>query len=332
MQTTIPGIQAIKDKRFLVTGGAGFIGSHLVSYLLLNGAQQVTVLDNLSTGSLDNIKEFESNPAFNFILGDITHYETCFNACHAIDGVFHNAALGSVSRSMLNPMATNQANVSGFVNVLFAAKNQNVKRIVYASSSSVYGDDKSTEKQEHITGNLLSPYAVSKKTDELYADVFARSYGMEIIGLRYFNVYGPKQNPNGQYAAVIPIFISHLLKGTVPSIFGDGTTSRDFTYINNVVYANVLAFSTTNTNAVNTVYNVAYGASTSLNQLFELVKTNLQSALVPDYKPERKGDIKNSLANINKAKQLLGYEPLVNLEQGMALTIDWYKNNKWSFL
>ena len=332
MQTTIPGIQAIKDKRFLVTGGAGFIGSHLVSYLLLNGAQQVTVLDNLSTGSLDNIKEFESNPAFNFILGDITHYETCFNACHAIDGVFHNAALGSVSRSMLNPMATNQANVSGFVNVLFAAKNQNVKRIVYASSSSVYGDDKSTEKQEHITGNLLSPYAVSKKTDELYADVFARSYGLEIIGLRYFNVYGPKQNPNGQYAAVIPIFITHLLKGTVPSIFGDGTTSRDFTYINNVVYANVLAFSTTNTNAVNTFYNVAYGASTSLNQLFELVKTNLQSALVPDYKPERKGDIKNSLANINKAKQLLGYEPLVNLEQGMALTIDWYKNNKWSFL
>ena len=332
MQTTIPGIQAIKDKRFLVTGGAGFIGSHLVSYLLLNGAQQVTVLDNLSTGSLDNIKEFESNPAFNFILADITHYETCFNACKAIDGVFHNAALGSVSRSMLDPMATNQANVSGFVNVLFAAKNQNVKRIVYASSSSVYGDDKSTEKQEHITGNLLSPYAVSKKTDELYADVFARSYGMEIIGLRYFNVYGPKQNPNGQYAAVIPIFISHLLKGTVPSIFGDGTTSRDFTYINNVVYANVLAFSTANTNAVNTVYNVAYGASTSLNQLFELVKTNLQSALVPDYKPERKGDIKNSLANINKAKQLLGYEPLVNLEQGMALTIDWYKNNKWSFL
>ena len=328
MQTTIPGIQAIKDKRFLVTGGAGFIGSHLVSYLLLNGAQQVTVLDNLSTGSLDNIKEFESNPAFNFILGDITHYETCFNACHAIDGIFHNAALGSVSRSMLNPMATNQANVSGFVNVLFAAKNQNVKRVVYASSSSVYGDDTSTEKQEHITGNSLSPYAVSKKTDELYADVFARSYGMEIIGLRYFNVYGPKQNPNGQYAAVIPIFISHLLKGTVPSIFGDGTTSRDFTYINNVVYANVLAFSTTNTNAVNTVYNVAYGASTSLNQLFELVKSNLQSALVPDYKPERKGDIKNSLANINKAKQLLGYEPLVNLEQGMALTIDWYKNNK----
>ncbi len=327
MQTTIPNLQSIKGNRFLVTGGAGFIGSNLVTYLLQNGAKEVRVLDNLSTGSLDNIKEFETNPVFTFILGDITNYETCFEACTDIDGVFHNAALGSVSRSMLDPMATNQANVSGFINILFAAKNQNVKRVVYASSSSVYGDDKSTEKQEHITGNLLSPYAVSKKTDELYADVFSRSYDMEIIGLRYFNVYGPKQNPNGQYAAVIPIFISHLLKGTVPSIFGDGTTSRDFTYINNVVYANILAFSTQNPASVNQVYNVAYGASTSLNQLFELVKTNLQSTLVPDYKAERKGDIKNSLANINKAKQLLGYEPLVNLEQGMKLTIDWYKDN-----
>jgi UDP-N-acetylglucosamine 4-epimerase len=326
LQTTIPGIQAIKGKQFLVTGGAGFIGSHLVSYLLLNGAKQVSVLDNLSTGSLDNIKEFESNPAFNFISGDITNYETCFNACKAIDGVFHNAALGSVSRSMQDPMATNQANVSGFINVLFAAKNQNVKRVVYASSSSVYGDDKSTEKQEHITGNLLSPYAVSKKTDELYADVFSRSYDMQIIGLRYFNVFGPKQNPNGAYAAVIPIFISHLLKESIPSIFGDGTTSRDFTFINNVVYANVLAFSTQNPEAVNQVYNVAYGASTSLNQLFQLIKINLKSSILPEYKAERKGDIKNSLANINKAKRLLGYEPLVNLEQGMNLTIDWYKN------
>lgn len=324
--TTIPKIESIKDKRFLVTGGAGFIGSHLVTYLLHNEAKEVRVLDNLSTGFKANLIEFESNQAFNFIFGDITDYETCFNACKDIDGVFHNAALGSVSRSMLDPMATNLANVSGFINILFAAKNQNVKRVVYASSSSVYGDDKSIEKQEHITGNLLSPYAVSKKTDELYADVFSKSYEMEIIGLRYFNVYGPKQNPNGQYAAVIPIFISHVLKGTVPSIFGDGTTSRDFTYINNVVYANVLAFSTNNVDAINQVYNVAYGASTSLNQLFELVKTNLQSTLMPEYKAERKGDIKNSLANINKAKQLLGYEPLVNLEQGMNLTIDWYKN------
>lgn len=327
MKSDIPSLESIKNKQFLVTGGAGFIGSHLVSYLLQNGAKEVRVLDNLSTGFKSNLKEYESNPSLKFILGDITHYETCLEACKDIDGIFHNAALGSVSRSMQDPMATNQANVSGFINVLFAAKNQGVKRVVYASSSSVYGDDKSIEKQEHITGNLLSPYAVSKKTDELYADVFSRSYGMEIIGLRYFNVFGPRQNPNGAYAAVIPIFISNLLKGTVPSIFGDGTTSRDFTFINNVVYANVLAFSSTNKETVNQVYNVAYGSSTSLNQLFQLIKTNLNSSVNPEYKEERKGDIKNSLANIDKAKQLLGYMPLVNLEEGMGITIEWYKNN-----
>lgn len=325
--TSIPSIDFVKNKCFLVTGGAGFIGSHIVSYLLSNGAKQVRVLDNLSTGFKHNFAEHESNPAFNFILGDITDYQTCLDACLNIDGVFHNAALGSVSRSMQDPMSTNQANVSGFINILFAAKNQNVRRVVYASSSSVYGDDKSIEKQEHITGNLLSPYAVSKKTDELYADVFAKTYGMEIIGLRYFNVYGPKQNPNGAYAAVIPIFISSLLKGIVPSIFGDGTTSRDFTFISNVVYANILSFSTINPEAVNQVYNVAYGSSTSLNQLFSLIKANLNSSLNPDYKAERKGDIKNSLANINKAIKTLGYQPLVNLEQGIGLTIDWYKNN-----
>ncbi len=327
MQPIIPVIEAIKGKQFLVTGGAGFIGSHITSYLLSNGAKEVRVLDNLSTGSKDNIREFESNTAFKFIMGDITDYDTCFEACKDIDGVFHNAALGSVSRSMTDPMATNLANVSGFVNVLFAAKNREVKRVVYASSSSVYGDDKSAEKQEHITGNLLSPYAVSKKADELYADVFSKSYQMEIIGLRYFNVYGPKQNPNGQYAAVIPIFISSLLKGLTPSIFGDGSTSRDFTFVSNVVYANVLAFSTQNQEAVNQVYNVAYGSSTSLNQLFHLIKDKLNSAILPDYKAERKGDIKNSLANIDKAKHLLGYSPLVDLENGMHLTINWYKNN-----
>lgn len=326
-QIAIPHIPAIKGKQFLVTGGAGFIGSHIVDYLLQNGALQVRVLDNLSTGFKENLKEHESNESFKFILGDITDYATCLEACKDIDGVFHNAALGSVSRSMQDPMTTNQTNVSGFVNVLFASKNQGVKRVIYASSSSVYGDDKSSEKQEHITGNLLSPYAVSKKADELYADVFSKSYDMEIIGLRYFNVFGPKQNPNGAYAAVIPIFISNLLKGTVPSIFGDGSTSRDFTFIHNVVYANVLAFSSSNSASVNQVYNVAYGASTSLNKLFELIKADLNSTLVPEYKAERKGDIKNSLANITKAKQLLGYEPLVDLQTGLKLTIDWYKNH-----
>lgn len=325
--SNIPSLNNIKDKQFLVTGGAGFIGSHLVTYLLNNGAKEVRVLDNLSTGFKENFKEHISNPNFKFILGDIINYETCLSACENIDGVFHNAALGSVSRSMQDPMATNQANVFGFVNILFASKNQNVKRVVYASSSSVYGDDQSIEKQEKITGNLLSPYAVSKKTNELYAEVFAKSYNMEIIGLRYFNVFGPKQNPNGAYAAVIPIFISKLLKGETPSIFGDGTTSRDFTYIDNVVYANVLAFSVSNKSAVNQVYNVAYGASTSLNRLFELIKTNLKSQIFPEYKAERLGDIKNSLANINKSKEFLNYIPLFSLEQGLQHTIEWYKNN-----
>lgn len=327
MKSTVPHIPDIKHHTFLVTGGAGFIGSNLVAYLLHNGAKEVRVLDNLSTGSKDNLKEFENNPSFKFILGDITNYQTCYEACEQVDGIFHNAALGSVSRSLEDPIATNHSNVTGFVTILTAAKNQQVKRVIYASSSSVYGDDLSTEKQEHITGQLLSPYAVSKKTDELYAAIFYKSYGLPIIGLRYFNVFGPKQNPNGQYAAVIPIFISHLLSNTAPSIFGDGSTSRDFTYIDNVVYANVLAFYTTSPEAINQVYNVAYGASTSLNQLFKLIKNNLNSPLNPEYKLERKGDIKNSLANINKAQQLLGYRPLVNLEQGMALTIDWYKKN-----
>lgn len=327
MHTTVPHISDIKHQTFLVTGGAGFIGSNLVDYLLTNGAKEVRVLDNLSTGSKDNLKEFENDPSFKFILGDITNYQTCYDACANIDGVFHNAALGSVSRSLEDPIATNHANVTGFVTVLTAAKNQRVKRVIYASSSSVYGDDLSTEKQEHITGQLLSPYAVSKKTDELYAAIFYKSYGLPIIGLRYFNVFGPKQNPNGQYAAVIPIFISHILENSSPSIFGDGTTSRDFTYIDNVVYANMLAMTTSNPDAINQVYNVAYGSSTSLNTLFDFVKNKLSSNLSAIYKPERKGDIKNSLANIDKVKKQLNYSPLVNIETGLAKTIEWYKNN-----
>ncbi len=324
---TVPHIKEITNQIFLVTGGAGFIGSNLVSYLLDNGAKEVRVLDNLSTGNKDNLKEFENNTSFKFILGDITNYQSCYDACINVDGIFHNAALGSVSRSLEDPIATNHANVTGFITILTAAKNQQVKRVIYASSSSVYGDDLSTEKQEHITGELLSPYAVSKKTDELYAAIFYKSYGLPIIGLRYFNVFGPKQNPNGQYAAVIPIFISHILTNSSPSIFGDGTTSRDFTYIDNVVYANVLAMTTQNPEAINQVYNVAYGSSTSLNSLFEFIKVNLNSKLLASYKPERKGDIKNSLANINKAKKQLHYTPLVNIETGLAKTIEWYKHH-----
>lgn len=322
MQHTIPNNNQLKNKSYLVTGGAGFIGSNLVAYLLQQGAKEVRVLDNLATGSKNNISEFEADARFKFILGDITNYEDCLAACQNMDGVFHNAALGSVSRSLEDPIATNHANVNGFVTLLNAAKNQGVKKVIYASSSSVYGDDASTEKQEHITGNLLSPYAVSKKTNELYAAVFTKSYNLPIIGLRYFNVFGPKQNPNGQYAAVIPIFISQLLKNNAPSIFGDGTTSRDFTYIDNVVYANVLAMTS---EIASGVYNVAYGASTSLNTLYKIIQQKVNASAEAQYKPERKGDIKNSLANITCVKNDLGYKPLISIEQGLEFTIDWYK-------
>lgn len=318
----IPPISQIKDKSYLVTGGAGFIGSHIVSYLLHNGAKHVKILDNLATGSKANLNEFENDPRLTFVLGDITNYQDCLDACKNCDGIFHNAALGSVSRSLEDPIATNNANINGFVTVLNAARHQGVKKIIYASSSSVYGDDASTEKQEHITGNLLSPYAVSKKTNELYAAVFTKSYNLPIIGLRYFNVFGPKQNPNGQYAAVIPIFISQLLKNNPPAIFGDGTTSRDFTYIDNVVYANVLAMTS---NIDTGVYNVAYGASTSLNTLYKIIQQKLNSATQVDYKPERKGDIKNSLANISRIQQDLNYEPLIDINEGLEKTIVWYK-------
>ncbi len=322
MLQTIPNINQLKNKSYLVTGGAGFIGSNLVAYLLQQGAEEVRVLDNLSTGSKSNITEFETDARFKFIMGDTTNYQDCLTACENMDGVFHNAALGSVSRSLEDPIATNNANVNGFVTLLNAAKNQSVKKVIYASSSSVYGDDMSIEKQEHITGNLLSPYAVSKKTNELYAAVFTKSYNLPIIGLRYFNVFGPKQNPNGQYAAVIPIFISQLLKNNSPFIFGDGSTSRDFTFIDNVVYANVLAM----TSEINAgVYNVAYGASTSLNKLYKTIQQKLNSTSEPNYKPERKGDIKNSLANISCIKKDLGYQPLISIEQGLEKSIEWYK-------
>ncbi len=321
---TIPSLSSIKNNRYLVTGGAGFIGSNIVAYLLAQGANEVRVLDNLSTGSKSNLMEFETDERFKFILGDITDYQTCLNACDGIDGVFHNAALGSVSRSLEDPIATNHANVNGFVTLLNAARKQNVKKVIYASSSSVYGDDASTEKNELITGNLLSPYAVSKKTNELYAAVFTKSYNLPIIGLRYFNVFGPKQNPNGQYAAVIPIFISSLLKNNQPSIFGDGSTSRDFTFIDNVVYANVLAM----TSDINSgIYNVAYGASTSLNVLYNTIKYKLNSHIEPLYKAERKGDIKNSLANISRIKKDLKYSPLISIDEGLEKTINWYKTN-----
>jgi len=315
----------ISGSTFLVTGGAGFIGSNLVDFLLQNKASKVRVLDNLSTGYELNLEPFKNNPAFEFVKGDIVNAADCEAACEGMHYVLHQAALGSVPRSINDPLATNMTNVTGFLNMLNAARLNGVKRFVYASSSSVYGDDKTMPKVESITGSLLSPYAVSKKTNELYAEVFYKTYGLEVIGLRYFNVFGPRQNVNGPYAAVIPIFITQLLKGNAPSIFGDGSTTRDFTFIENVIQANLLAALTPNKEAVSKVFNIAYGGTTSLNTLFDGIARKLGSTLRPDYKPERKGDIKDSFANIEKAKNLLGYAPTIDIEKGLELTVSWYR-------
>ena len=309
----------ITKSNFLITGGAGFIGSNLVDFLLQNNAQKVRVLDDLSTGYLANIEPYLNNPAFEFIKGSIVNPEDCELAVQGINIVLHQAALGSVPRSINDPAATNAVNVSGFLNMLNAAKNNKIQRFVYASSSSVYGDDKTMPKVENITGGLLSPYAVTKKTNELYADVFYKTYGLETIGLRYFNVFGPRQNVNGPYAAVIPIFITELLNKRSPAIFGDGTTTRDFTFIENVIQANLVAAFTENKNAINQVFNIAYGGTTSLNTLFNTIANKLNSVLNPIYKPERKGDIKDSFANIDKAKNLLGYAPTVEIGNGLEL-------------
>ena len=315
-------------KKILITGGAGFIGSNIVDYLVANGYKHITVLDNLETGNIKNIQQHIDSKKIQFIQGSISDYDTCLAATKGQDVILHQAALGSVPRSIANPLATHKTNVTGFINMLEAAKINNVKRVVYASSSSVYGDDMNMPKKEEVVGNPLSPYAVSKKTNELYAAVFASTYQMEIIGLRYFNVFGPKQNPAGPYAAVIPIFIDKLLSNTAPTIFGDGTVTRDFTYVENVIQANLLAAFTQNKDAVNQVYNIAYGATTSLNKLFELIATDLKSDVKVIYGDKRKGEIKDSFASVDKAKNLMGYKPLVSLEDGIKKSIAWYKNNR----
>ena len=312
--------QDLSKYNFLVTGGAGFIGSNLVEYLLKYGAKKVRVLDDLSNGYRENIQEFMNHPSFEFIEGDIRNLDTCKQALIDIDYVSHQAALGSVPRSIDNPLLSNAVNVSGFLNMLVAQKENNtVKRLVYATSSSTYGDHKALPKVEDNIGKPLSPYAVTKLVNELYADVFCKTYGTQIIGLRYFNVFGPKQSPHGAYAAVIPLFMQALKDGVSPIMHGDGEQTRDFTYVENAVQANIRAFFAPDT-SVNDVYNIAYGDRCSLNTLWSDLQDISQIELKANYGPTRNGDIKDSLANISKANNLLEYDPLFSVKEGMKVT------------
>jgi UDP-N-acetylglucosamine 4-epimerase len=312
---------------FLVTGGAGFIGSNITDYLLRHGVGKVRVLDNLSEGKLQNIEQFLKLPNFEFIEGDITDADTCMRACKGIDYVTHQAALGSVPRSIATPLKTNAANVTGFLNMLTAAKDSGVKRFVYASSSSVYGDSIRLPKVEEHIGSPLSPYAASKFVNEVYAGVYALNYGMEVIGLRYFNIFGPNQKPDGPYAAVIPLFMDALLKGKSPFINGDGEQSRDFTFVDNAVQANIRALLTDVRGATGQVYNVACGERYTVNELFHTISELVGSDVQPTYRENRQGDVRDSLADISKARAYLGYEPNVKLREGMDVTLQWFRAN-----
>ncbi|CAK7008522.1 MAG: SDR family oxidoreductase [Petrimonas sp.] len=320
----------VRDKTILVTGGAGFIGSNLVEELLASG-NRVVCLDNFSTGKQENIQSYLSHPYFSLIEGDIRDFETCRKATEGTEYVFHQAALGSVPRSVKDPVTTNEVNVSGFLNMLVAARDAKVKRFIYAASSSTYGDSESLPKVEEVIGRPLSPYAVTKYVNELYAGVFARTYGLECIGLRYFNVFGRRQDPDSAYAAVIPLFVKKLINNESPVINGDGEYSRDFTYIDNVIWMNLLALETENPDTLNQVYNTACGEQTTLNQLVAYLKEYLGESdpiirhIEPIYGPNRPGDIPHSLANIDKAKRLLGYSPLYNVRDGLKEAVKWYR-------
>lgn len=316
--------QDISGKSFLVTGGAGFIGSHIVEYLLSNGAGKVRVLDNFATGSRKNVNLFAGYPQYEFIEGDIRNTETCIKACEGIDHVSHQAALGSVPRSVKDPVTTNEVNVSGFVNMITAAKNAQVKTFIYASSSSVYGDEPDLPKKEEKTGNLLSPYAVTKSANEHYAAVFSSLYGMKVIGLRYFNVFGPRQDPDGPYAAVIPLFISGILKQIPVYINGDGEQTRDFTFIENAVQANIKGMLTDNNNAFGQAYNIAAGASFSVNFLYRSICNLLDIKHDPIYRESRAGDIHDSLADISKASRLINYVPAIQFLDGLKQTVQYF--------
>ncbi|MDW5290048.1 SDR family oxidoreductase [Formosa sp. PL04] len=308
----------------LVTGGAGFIGSNLVEYLLKYGTKKVRVLDNFSNGYRENLAAFSSNPAFELIEGDITDLETCKRAVAGMDYVSHQAALGSVPRSIEDPIATNNANINGFLNMLVAVKDSDsVKRMVYAASSSTYGDSQNLPKVEDIIGNPLSPYAVTKYVNELYVNVFGKTYGTDVIGFRYFNVFGPRQSPNGAYAAVIPLFMQALKDNNPAKINGDGGQTRDFTFVDNAVQANVRGFFAPK-EAANEVFNVACGERISVNQLWNDLKLAADSDLKPIYGPNRQGDVRDSLADISKAERLLGYKPQFTVAEGLKITWDWF--------
>ena len=318
--------------KILITGGAGFIGSNLCDYFL-SKEYQVVCLDNFATGHRHNLAAFADNKNFKLIEGDIRNLSDCQKAVSGVDYVLHEAALGSVPRSINDPITTNDVNVSGFLNMLVASRDAKVKRFVYAASSSTYGDSESLPKVEEIIGKPLSPYAITKYVNELYADIFSKTYGLETIGLRYFNVFGRKQDPNGAYAAVIPKFVMQLMEHDSPVINGDGNFSRDFTYIDNVIQMNELAMTTTNLEAINTVYNTAFGDRTTLNDLVKYLKESLSEydsniANVPIvYGPNRAGDIPHSLACIDKAKRLLGYSPEFSMQNGLKEAVKWYWNN-----
>ena len=316
----------LKNLSFLVSGGAGFIGSHIAEYLLKNDAGKVRVIDNFSNGFQSNLDILRSYNNFEFIEGDIRDFESCKKACEGIDYVSHQAALGSVPRSIKDPSSTNDVNVGGFVNILKAAVENKVKQFVYASSSSVYGDEPTLPKKEERIGNCLSPYAVSKRADELYAAVFGKVYGIPVLGFRYFNIFGPRQDPDGPYAAVIPLFVKAIMKNSSAFINGDGEQTRDFTFVENAVQVNIKGMLTDNEEAKNKVYNVAVGENYSVNFLYSYIRDYLHSDVKAIHRETREGDIRNSLADISLAKNLLGYQPTTKFESGLIKTIEYFKD------
>lgn len=317
----------LADKKILVTGGAGFIGSNIVEYLLKYGAQKVRVLDDLTTGFEKNLIPFRSDNRFEWVNGDMRDASNCMKACEGMDLVTHQAALGSVPRSIKDPVTSNDINVNGFVNVLFAAREAGISRFIYASSSSVYGDDRNLPKVEDRVGNALSPYAVGKKANELYATVFSELYDMQIIGLRYFNIFGPNQDPGGAYAAVIPLFMDGVINNKEVYIDGDGSQTRDFTFVENAVQANVKALTCDFSGMKNhEVFNVAVGERFTVNQLFQTISGAAGSNLQPNYRESRVGDIHDSLANIAKAQKFLKYQPLIKFQEGIEKTLAYFKS------